>query len=632
MHATRYSLPVSLLLSLATHAASEEAAKPTAPMFREAGKDIIPFEDTSRRKWDAPIIADLDQNGHIDLLLTEHGKQANIFWNEGGKFSAPQKVVGGDTHGVSAGDFDQDGLMDLLIYPGGGGGKKPSNPVRYHIKGRTITGGDEYAHFERCRGRAAKLVDVDNNGSLDLVLSAFPLPTQRENGANLLFRSAGKGDFEFASRLPQTQFMSFRLLVTDTNNDGISDLLYYGGESMVLNRGGEGMTFSNASSDALGALANTSFVSAVAEIDFDNDGDLDLFLTRSDHAFQEETHHDCECSNFAYYVFASFTEDIPFRYDLEIEGDFRMENLQTAYPDHDVFIGAEKKPYEFTVDQHGGKDFVLTPEEAKGWPEDTSQNGLNIGYLGGNIWRLGGETKSATSGLVHNVKTVKSGAPDTPVKDLPARLFENRDGKFVDVTEQLGISVPDQTSGVVAGDFDNDGWTDLFILRKGNPASPMDQILLMNQGGKSFTPAENHGINAHDPGATGCGAEMIDYDEDGDLDIIFCNERGRWHLYTNQTPRDSSRNFLVVNVGPSPTGKATALGAVLTLKAGGRTYKRIVGSTSAAFSQGLDTRLHIGLGSVDKIDSARVRWTNGETIDVAIEGVNRVVRAGGPGI
>ncbi len=621
---------VWVLLSTACHTAPDSKTQPSGvtaaatTQFSEAN-GVIPLEERSRRKWDNALVADLDQDGHLDLLLTEHSRRAMVFWNNSGTFSEPQTVIQGDTHGVAAGDYDQDGRMDLIIYHGGGGGTNPRNPVAFQVnRDRSIEGGEEFSHFERSRGRATKLFDADNDGSLDLVLSAFPLGPQKE-GANQLFRNAGNGQFQFVTKLPQAKWMGFRTLVTDFNNDGDFDLIFYGGADLVAARGDKGLAFTNVSQEVLGALADTSFVSSIAEIDFDNDGDFDLLLTRANHPFEEETYFDSENSRFAYYVFAAFVNDVEYQYDLKIEGDFRMENLQMAYPDFDVMVGASKRKLEFKVDRHGGKDFVLKPEAAEGWPSDISDNGLNIGHLGDGVWRIGGETKSSTAGVVHNVK---SSPPTTPQKELRARLFENRNGVFVDATKQMGISVPEQTASAAVGDFNNDGWSDLFIVREGNPAMQNEQIVYLNQGGKSFVRAKNQGIVSRELGATGGGAEAFDYDEDGDLDLIYSNERGRWHLFTNNGLPAGQHNFVVVYVGWSPSRKATAQGAILTIQAGGNIYKRVVGATSAAFSHSANTHLHVGLGNCDKVDKATVHWTNGETEDIRIDAVNQTVVAG----
>ncbi|MGJ8653469.1 MAG: CRTAC1 family protein [Opitutaceae bacterium] len=617
-------LPIEL--SADTHTTRDVA-------FTEASHDVIPLESRSRRKWDNALVADLDRDGNVDLVLTEHGQAANIYWNEGGVFSKPQKLVGGDTHGVAAGDIDKDGRMDVIVYPGGGGGTKPSNPVFYTVnKDRTVEGGDEYTDFERSRGRAAKLIDADNDGSLELALSAFPLKTkiQKEEGANFLYDNTSDLEFEFASRLPHAMWMGFRMLVTDFNNDGDTDLIFYGGKDMVAAQGGEGLAFSNVSNSVLKQLRKTTFVSSLTEIDYDNDGDFDLFVTRADHPFSKRVDYDAETQTFAYYTFAAFVKDVEFYYDLKVDGDFRMTNLQMAYPNFDVFVGAGTKQLEFDVGHHGGREITLSPGDAMGWPEEVTKNGLNIGYLGEGVWRIGGKTKSATSGVVLGVieEPVVKDEDIEPRKQLPAKLFENRDGLFVEVSKPMGISINEQTGSAVAADFNNDGWVDLFVVPHGDPTMATEQILYLNQQGESFVKVADHGIVAKELGASGASAEAFDYDQDGDLDIIYSTERGRWHLLTNNLIKRDGANYIVVNVGSSPSGKSTSNGAILTVKVGDKFYKRVVGASSAPFSHSLDDYLHIGLGSEDQIDSAVVRWSNGETQEVVIGKLNQIVSAG----
>ncbi|MGJ8696785.1 MAG: CRTAC1 family protein [Verrucomicrobiaceae bacterium] len=611
--------PALTCLGLTTFALQKDE-EPGKPQF-STSPDVIPLETVSRRKWDNALVADLDQDGHLDLLLTEHGKHANIYWNNAGTFSKPVQVVGGDTHGVAAGDYDLDGRIDLLIYPGGGGGTKPENPISFHInRDRTIEKGKVYEYFDRSRGRAAKLIDSNNDGTLDLVLSGFPLKTQNKIGANQLYTQSGDGNFQLESKLPQARWMGFRTLVTDFNNDSDSDLIFYGGANMLALKGGEGHQFADTSKQTLGKLAETTFVTSLTEIDFDNDGDFDLFVTRAEHQFSEACCLDPKGKCFAYYIFAAFVNDVDYQYDLTIDGDFQMENLQMAYPTFDAFAGANMEPLEFGKDRHRGADFTLSPEQAKGFPEELTKPGFYVGHLGDNTWRIGGKTKSATSGVVKNVT---KGPQNTPKKELPARLFENRNGQFVDVTDTLGIKINEQTTSAAAGDFDNDGWTDLVVIRDGNRTTPTQQILYLNQEGKSFAPADNTGLISPELGATGGFAELLDYDSDGDLDLIYCNERGRWHLMTNNGTGADKGNYLVIKVGNSPTGKATAQNAVLTLKAGDRIYRRVVGASSAVFSHSLNTHLHIGLGEIEKIDSATIKWSNGETKTLAIGAVNQ---------
>lgn len=577
--------------------------------------DIIPLEQRNRRKFDNAVIADLDQDGYLDLLLTEHSRRVEVFWNDNGKFQLGKPFIFGDTHGIAIADYNRDGLIDVLVQPGGGDGKNPRKLRAYSInKDRIISKENEFKHFEASRGRAVKFFDANNDSELDLILSAFP-PNKKLDRAHFLYTRDASQDFVFNNILPYADRFNMRTTITDFNNDNIKDFLFYGGSKVIAVQGNEDFGFTDVTNEVLGELANTNLTNSISEIDFDNDGDFDLFLTRSKHPFDSENDY-----NEADKTFYFLDRRKSFEHDsINIKGDFKIENLQMAYPHFDVFIGAKKQLFERKDDKHGHHDLVITKEQGNGWPKDTSKKGLYIGYLGNNYWRIGGFTNAPTTGVIHNVvqkpQTIK-------LKELPAKLLENQDGKFVDVSTKYNINITEQTTSSAVGDFNNDGWQDIFVVRYGHSASKIEQFMLLNKEGKTFERFEGHGIIRNELGATGMGAEAFDYDKDSDLDIIYANERGQWHLFTNNLK--SSNNFVVVNVGKSPSGKAMPIGAVLTIKSDGKTYKRVVGTTSASYSQGRDTYLHIGLGNSKTIEEAVVTWSNGESLELNISETNKI--------
>jgi hypothetical protein len=98
------------------------------------------------------------------------------------------------------------------------------------------------------------------------------------------------------------------------------------------------------------------------------------------------------------------------------------------------------------------------------------------------------------------------------------RLYRNDGGKFTDVTEKAGaLSMKSSGNGVgaVAGDYDNDGKPDLFILRQGGQSS-----LYHNDGEGKFSDATSA---AGIPRYTyfSISAAFVDADHDGDLDIFI---------------------------------------------------------------------------------------------------------------
>lgn len=97
------------------------------------------------------------------------------------------------------------------------------------------------------------------------------------------------------------------------------------------------------------------------------------------------------------------------------------------------------------------------------------------------------------------------------------RLFRNEQGSYMDVTEAAGLTVDLFAMGCCAGDYDNDGWTDLFITGFGR------NLLLQNTGKGGFRDVTAAlGISAL-PDAWGMGCAFLDADRDGWLDLYTAN-------------------------------------------------------------------------------------------------------------
>jgi len=108
---------------------------------------------------------------------------------------------------------------------------------------------------------------------------------------------------------------------------------------------------------------------------------------------------------------------------------------------------------------------------------------------------------------------------DVPVAQQPtSHLFKNnRDGTFTDVTAQAGVGRYGWGQGCCIGDFDNDGYDDLFVTYFGK------NVLYHNNGDGTFTDvSEKAGVAGKSTRwSTGCA--FVDYDRDGKLDLFVAN-------------------------------------------------------------------------------------------------------------
>jgi Flp pilus assembly protein TadD/peroxiredoxin len=145
---------------------------------------------------------------------------------------------------------------------------------------------------------------------------------------------------------------------------------------------------------------------------------------------------------------------------------------------------------------------------------------------------------------------------------LPNRLYRNRgDGTFEDVTDKAGVGVLDNTACALFADFRNNGLQDLLVVCGTGP------LLFLNQGDGTFKIKHDAFKFATAPEGSFTHAALIDYDRDGRLDIYFCLYSYYLGLDQYHYPvpyfdaRNGPPNFLLHNEGDGTfTDKTEAAG------------------------------------------------------------------------
>ncbi|MEG9436302.1 CRTAC1 family protein [Edaphobacter sp. HDX4] len=137
---------------------------------------------------------------------------------------------------------------------------------------------------------------------------------------------------------------------------------------------------------------------------------------------------------------------------------------------------------------------------------------------------------------------------DEMVPDSSNRLYKNnRDGTFTDVTEKAGLRRQGWASGVTVGDYNNDGFEDIFISYYGQ------NVLYRNNRNGTFTDVTREaGLLYEGAARWGSGCTFIDFDRDGHLDLFVASYVD---LHMDKVPKPGANpycNFkgVAVNCGP----------------------------------------------------------------------------------
>jgi enediyne biosynthesis protein E4 len=157
-----------------------------------------------------------------------------------------------------------------------------------------------------------------------------------------------------------------------------------------------------------------------------------------------------------------------------------------------TFGGVTTKKY---IIETTGTGVAIFDADNDGWPDIFIVNGTKL------------EDKTSPA------KTGKNAAT-APSNHL---YHNNHDGTFTDITRKAGLVHTGWGQGVCVGDYDNDGWPDLFVTYYG------ENVLYHNNGDGTFTDVSEKAGVAGTGKAWGTGCAFVDYDRDGHLDLMVAN-------------------------------------------------------------------------------------------------------------
>mmetsp|Transcript_16928 Transcript_16928/g.35139 ORF Transcript_16928/g.35139 Transcript_16928/m.35139 type:complete len:520 (-) Transcript_16928:112-1671(-) len=246
----------------------------------------VGLDRSPKDKVSGPSIADLNQDGYLDILQSNHGRsRPEVYYGSAtGTFRRQERLVAsGDRHGTCVGDVDNNGIPDAIVVTGAVRNLADLPHVRIELSN---SGGSfnlttpQQTGFTKRNGYlfGCRLMDMDGDGDLDLLGQGG----LNQGVNNHIYQNLGRGKFRELSitSINLASFSPFALgyLVTDYNADGILDIILYGNRITVF-KGGPNFQYTDVTTQVLPSSYSSRKFNSAAQIDIDNDGDFDLYFT-----------------------------------------------------------------------------------------------------------------------------------------------------------------------------------------------------------------------------------------------------------------------------------------------------------------------------------------------------------------
>jgi len=463
--------------------------------------------------------------------------------------------------GVFAADYDRDGWTDILAI----GDRRP---VLFENANGSFEPSGALPEIDEGRVQGALWVDYDVDGRPDLLL--FP-----EDAPPLLLENTGEGFEKRPSAFERSLNNSLGATTADYNRDGCPDLFVYqnGDWTERLPQG------------------NRDFSAPVN----DDNGNPDFLYRGTCDGFERVS--DAGIRGERWSLAASF---------VDFNDDGYPDVHQANDYNHDIV---------YLNQQNGSFEQVVLPER-------TNRNGMSseVADVTGN-----GRLDVFVTNIFLPTLVARQLTPGLALKangnNLVTRLG---DETFVERANQYDINRGGWGWAAVVTDFDNDGDEDLFHTtrdldfdRRDTTFSESQSDLLASRSYYSYpavwTRTNATAFRQMDPEAAGFiptngrGVARLDYDRDGDADLVVAGEKS-YRVYENRMDRGNAMQVRVLGANGSQTA---AYGSTVAVTADGRTQTRRVHARTDFLSQ--DARLvHVGVGNATRVD-LRVAWPDGTT-------------------
>ena len=530
----------------------------------------------------------------------------------------------------------------------------------------TETAGVDFVHFNGATGEkllpetmgaGAAFFDYDGDLDADLLLvnsNAWPHSANpRTTPTTVLYRNDG-GRFTDVSRQVglNVSIYGTGVAVGDYDGDGRRDLFLSAvGENRLLRNTPSG--FVDVTQKARVGGDGEEWSSSAAFFDYDNDGDLDLFVcnyVRWSREIDFEVDFRLTGVGRAYGPPFNYEGTFPYLYRNNGDGTFtdvsEAAGVQVRNEASDVPVAKALGVLTVDADQDGWLDVFVANDTVRNFLFRNSGDGSfeEVGELWGVAYGRNGEATGAMgvdAAYYRNDGELGLAIGNFANEMTSLYLAQGDPTLYADEAIGEGIGAPSRTAltfGVLFLDYDLDGRQDILQVN-GHLEQEINTVdssqtytqaaqLFWNGGEAGFlqVPLERLGDLAQP--AVSRGSAVADIDGDGDLDIVITQAGGRPVLLRNdQAP---GAHWLRVRL-KGVSGNREAIGARLELVTGGQMQRRVVTAARSYQSQS-ELPVTFGLGDASEIDSLEVIWPDGSRQQIDVDGIDReiaVEQAGG---
>jgi hypothetical protein len=495
----------------------------------------------------------------------------------------------------------------------------------------------EMSNIAEATGPGCCVFDYDNDGFMDIYfvngrwhpdISDNRGRTLKGKLKNALYHNNGNGTFtevtDQAGVAGNEDAYGMAAAAADYDNDGDLDLYVCNyGRSILYRNNGDG-TFADVTAKA--GLASPGWALAAPWFDYNGDGLLDVFVVHyleyDKGAFQRTG---------AYYKADNFPG--PLSYPGQPDHLYR-NNGDGTFTDVTKEVGLWEPTgrgmgaMACDLDGDGDIDLYVTNDAMPNnlWVNDGKGHFRDVATETGTAFGEGGQGVSSMGPFVADVD--RNGLLDILVPDMgySSLMLQGRKGFYMDVTAQSGVAVlcGQYTGwGGLMNDYDNDGYVDLFIANGDPHHLYIEEPVLARWDGKSkFIDMARASGEFFDHKYVGRGAAFADFDNDGDIDIVMNTINGTPCLLRNDG--GNKQSWLKVVPVRKDTGMV-AIGGTVTVKANGMTMIQPVIAVNGYLTSS-DPRPHFGLGRADKAESIEIIWPDGQKQTLTDVKANQILK------